>query len=376
MQAVAEHRSKGRLPVVTYRHAPNGAVLLRSAQPLVGLTQKSCAEDEFLMECFRLRDRRLDDNSPYLGPKLHILDLRRQIAAAVNMATGKGTEDVSLYTNTELTFCNIENIHVMRSSASLLGDYLGPSDDDAGFIVKVEESGWLKHVSLVLASAKLAAERLHLEGTTVLCHCSDGFDRTSQMSALTQMLLDPFYRTLEGFATVIEKDWCAFGHKFKDRCGHGLDFNIASDERSPIFVQFLDAVHQLLTQFPTAFEFSDRLLIFLADHVYSCLYGNFIGNSYRQRHVELNVKENTKSIWSVVLRRKDVFGNPHYANWPRPLWPTCSLKRLVLWSRYFLRFDLSCHPHGLDRDEEWTDLWDNLFDAAVTPSNDEASSSI
>lgn len=60
--AVAEHRSKGRLPVVTYRHAVdgNGAVLLRSAQPLVGLTQKASPEDEFLMECFRMRERPLD----------------------------------------------------------------------------------------------------------------------------------------------------------------------------------------------------------------------------------------------------------------------------------------------------------------------------
>ena len=360
---MAEHRSKGRLPVVTYRHASNGAVLLRSAQPLVGLVQKSSAEDEFLMECFRLRDHKIDDSCAYMGPKLYILDLRRQIAAAVNMATGKGTEDVSLYTNTELIFCNVENIHVMRSSASFLGHYLGPSEDDTGFLSKVEESGWLKHVSLVIAAARMAAEKLHLEGATVLCHCSDGFDRTSQMSSLTQILLDPFYRTFEGFATLIEKDWCAFGHKFKDRCGHGLDFNIASDERSPIFVQFLDAVHQLLVQFPTAFEFSDRLLVFLADHVYSCLYGNFIGNSYRQRHVELNVKERTRCIWSVVMQQKDIFGNSKFAPWSRPLWPTCALKRLVLWNRYFLRFDPSCHPHGLEYEDQWVDIWDSLFDS-------------
>jgi Myotubularin-like phosphatase domain len=48
-----------------------------------------------------------------------ILDARRQIAATLNMAAGKGTEDVTLYPNTELLFCNIDNIHVMRVSAQV-----------------------------------------------------------------------------------------------------------------------------------------------------------------------------------------------------------------------------------------------------------------
>lgn len=38
------------------------------------------------------------------------------------MAAGKGTEDVTTYVNTELEFCNIENIHVMRSSFAAVGE--------------------------------------------------------------------------------------------------------------------------------------------------------------------------------------------------------------------------------------------------------------
>ena len=55
--------------------------------------------------------------------KYFIFDARRQIAATLNRAAGKGgTENASAYTNTELIYCNIDNIHVMRSSYEALGE--------------------------------------------------------------------------------------------------------------------------------------------------------------------------------------------------------------------------------------------------------------
>lgn len=34
------------------------------------------------------------------------------------------------------------------------------------------------------------------EGQHVVVHCSDGWDRTPQVVALAELLLDPFYRTI------------------------------------------------------------------------------------------------------------------------------------------------------------------------------------
>jgi hypothetical protein len=73
--------------------------------------------------CLRCLHRGEEDNFA----KLCILDARGKVAATLNMAMGKGTEDVSYYQNTELVFCNIDNIHVMRTSAVALADALSAS---------------------------------------------------------------------------------------------------------------------------------------------------------------------------------------------------------------------------------------------------------
>ena len=54
-----------------------------------------------------------------------------------------------------------------------------------------------------------------------------------------------------------EREWLDFGHKFADRCGIGEDLN----EKCPVFLQWLDCVHNLMEQFPCAFEFSKRYLV-------------------------------------------------------------------------------------------------------------------
>jgi hypothetical protein len=176
-------------------------------------------------------------------------------------------------------------------------------------------------------------------------------------------MLDPFFRTVHGFAVLIEKDWCAFGHKFQDRHGHGLDASSLPDERAPIFVQFLDVVYQLLYQFPHAFEFNESLLIFLADHSFSCLFGNFLGNCLKDRLENIRIYDTTKSIWGYVFQNSSQFLNPVYIQHEKPLWPSTSPKRIVIWSRYFNRWDPSMHPTSVSSETAdvanglWIDDW-------------------
>jgi hypothetical protein len=130
---------------------------------------------------------------------------------------------------------------------------------------------------------------LQLEiGHPVVVHCSDGWDRTSILCAIAQLLLDPSYRTIQGFLMLIEKDFIEFGHQFRLRSdGSRHDQSISStgtttdaSEISPIFLQYLDAVWQIVRQYPDEFEFNEKLLNLIFTH-----YLNGFVDDFKYNHI-------------------------------------------------------------------------------------------
>ena len=98
------------------------------------------------------------------------------------------------------------------------------------------------------------------EGFSVVVNCSDGWDRTPQTSSLTKILLNKVFRTFSGFRVLVNYEFIGFGHKFQDR----QDYSEEGKESSPVFIQFLDCVYQILCQHPNEFEFNSLFLKDLA----------------------------------------------------------------------------------------------------------------
>ncbi|KAK0556779.1 phosphatidylinositol-3-phosphatase ymr1 [Tilletia horrida] len=212
-----------------------------------------------------------------------IVDARPTTNAMANVAKGAGSENMEHYRGCKKAYLGIDNIHVMRDSLNRVTEALKEAEaplafaaaesessshmlDRAGTIngspragqqpqyntslyatyrpsrpgsshssgiganaslpgkpldtYALRRSNWLKHIAALLEGTMLVVRNIHINSSHVLLHCSDGWDRTAQIAALAQTCLDPYFRTLEGFAVLVEKDWLSFGHRFEDRSGH------------------------------------------------------------------------------------------------------------------------------------------------------------
>lgn len=336
LRHVAGFRSRGRLPVMSWIHPESQATITRSSQPMVGVAGRRNREDEGYIQMI------MDANAQ--TTKLFIMDARPSVNAVANKAKGGGYENEDAYTNAELIFLDIHNIHVMRESLRKLKEVCFPNINETHWLSNIEATHWLEHIKQILAGAVRIADKVEYYKTSVLVHCSDGWDRTAQLTSLAMIMLDPYYRTLKGFEVLIEKEWLSFGHKFAQRIGHGEDKHSDAD-RSPVFLQFIDCVWQMTNQFPIAFEFNEHFLITIMDHLYSCLFGTFLYNTEQQRAKE-DVKHKTVSLWSFINSNIEDFLNPLYATYldQHVLLPVASMRQIELWMGYYCRWNPRLRP--------------------------------
>ncbi|XP_045503305.1 myotubularin-related protein 4 isoform X1 [Colias croceus] len=324
LESVARFRAMRRIPAVVWRHRGTGAVIARSSQPEVGWFGWRSSDDEGLLAAF-VAACNADKQTPNKQLKLLIVDARSFASAVTNRARGGGCECQQYYPHADIQFMSLPNIHHVRKSFQQLRALVAEPSDQANWHSNLERTLWPQYLSGIARAASGVA-RAVCAGRPVLVHCSDGWDRTPQLVAAAQLLLDPHYRTLEGFRTLIEREWLDFGHKFAERCGHqvgGEDPN----ERSPIFLQWLHLVYQLMLQFPCAFEFNEAYLIKLATHVHSCMFGTFLCNSRRER---ADCAASTPHVWHLLAA--PAYRNHLYApNHDQVIWPECSVRSMQIW---------------------------------------------
>lgn len=185
---------------------------------------------------------------------------------------------------------------------------------DEKFLTHLEKTCWLLYVSLCLKTANECTDHLQY-GKSVVLQEFEGRDMSCVISSLIQVLLDPFYRTINGFQSLIQKEWIALGHPFCDRMGHVYS---KQAERSPLFLLFLDCVWQIFQQFPEAFEFSETFLSTIWDSVFVPIFDTFQFNCEADRLLAVTCDDKLvlRSVWDwpEMLNEKEIalFSNPLY----------------------------------------------------------------
>jgi len=353
----AKFRTKKRFPVVVWRSAQTGAVLVRCSQPLTGLLRSRSVEDEMLFESIGNSSSKDRLRKKSREVPITIFDCRPKLNAYANQAQGAGVEAIENYPGCRIEYLGIHNIHTMRDSLHKVHEIcrqFGRAETGMNWLSSLEYTGWFGHIYYVLKGAAEIANCIASETpSNAVVHCSDGWDRTSQLVSLAEILLDPYYRSLEGFEVLIEKEWISFGHKFCDRLAIGKRGMWEENESGPIFLQWVECVWQIWNQFPCAFEFNCHFLIFLIDGLYSNLFGNFLFNSNKERE-QHQVTARTSSIWSYVNSptTRPKFVNPFYSPQETVLRPCVSMIKLRFWGEYYLRH-FSFHSQSVTNEAQW-----------------------
>lgn len=142
-----------------------------------------------------------------------------------------------------------------------------------------------------------------------MIYCPTGNVATPLLSSLSQLFLEPYYRTFEGFKVLVLKEWIYYRHNFLKESqvlvtpqdlSSSMSSTSAREPSStnvfgvanffgtqapktavekrikPIFIFFLEAVSQLIKMNPLAFEMNCRYTAQLASMVFTNRYFEFV----------------------------------------------------------------------------------------------------
>ena len=101
-------RSRHRFPALSYYHQGSGTSIWRASQNQTGIFNKRSEYDEKMLKC-------IGETNEYTDQVL-IVDARSKVSAQCNRVKGGGYEYEEYYTNCNMYFGGIDNIHGVRDA--------------------------------------------------------------------------------------------------------------------------------------------------------------------------------------------------------------------------------------------------------------------
>lgn len=200
----ATFRDGGRFPVLSYRHE-NGAIMLRSSQPVAHPSSKRCRADESILNTVLGRSRKgfivdtWGKGKSNTETDQHYTQWRKVSRPIGNLSSVSSILECFaklIDGKTQREWVEFRLCFIMQFICYIACNDTSCSSDK--WLSRLESSNWLTLVLNSLNAACVVAQCLDQEGSPVLVHGGKGLDSTLIVTSLVQIILNPDCRTTRG----------------------------------------------------------------------------------------------------------------------------------------------------------------------------------
>jgi len=259
------------------------------------------------------------------GVKSHISSTFKSYLAEIDACSWRSViYNIIPYTSSDITDSLIEFFELCKAHS--VSEKSDTSDNWHNTFLR---TAYMRRIRGFVKYVRQVISQLAKSEHTAIVECSPREDGcVAALTCLIKICVDARFRTFQGFAELIEKEWIAFGYDF---------FETKSKKQAPLcalFVLFIDCVWQIMEQFPKLFSWNDNFLHFILDSIHSHRFGTFL---YKKQKRD-QLREKLPSIWSYVQMNLDLFKNTCYVDENVPVLPVAPHQQVTkFWSGYFLK---------------------------------------